>query len=57
MSKVIRSYSIEKNLYEWFDKHSKSTSLNKSGFISQKIEELKKEIENKTKETKPQENQ
>lgn len=57
MSKVIRSYSIEKNLYEWFDKHSKATSLNKSGFISQKIEELKKEIENKTKETKLQENQ
>lgn len=54
MPKLIRTYSIDKNLYAWFDKYSKDTSLNKSGFLSKKIEELKQEVENKN-NTKPQE--
>lgn len=49
MPKVIRTYSIDKDLYDWFNKHCKDTSLNRSGFISKKIEELKEEIKQKTK--------
>ena len=49
MPKIIRTYSVDNKLYEWFDKYSKDVSLNKSGFISKKIEELKQETEQKTK--------
>jgi len=50
MAKLIRTYSINVNLYEWFDKYCKTNSINKSGFISKKIEELKKQTEKQIKQ-------
>lgn len=47
--KIIRTYSINFDLYDWFNKYAKINSINKSGFISKKIEELKEEVEQKTK--------
>lgn len=49
MPKIIRTYSVDEKLYEWFNKYAKQNSLNKSGFISKKIEELKQEILQKSK--------
>ena len=58
MPKIIRTYSVDKQLYTWFDIYAKKVSLNKSGFISRKIEELKEQIDKQQKEqeTKQQEN-
>lgn len=47
--KIIRTYSVGSDLYDWFNNYAKKNSINKSGFISKKIEELKEKIENQNK--------
>lgn len=44
MAKIIRTYSIDDDLYEWFKDYSKKNSLNKSQFISNTIKELKDRV-------------
>lgn len=41
MAKIVRTFSIEKELYDWFNKYAKLHSINRSGFITKKIEELR----------------